>query len=494
MKYFLIFFISIQSLILCAQTEVNRLTLDDVLYIAKQQSPDALIAKHRFRRSYWQYRSFKASNLPVLSLSGTLPNINHSITDITLPDGTEDYVSQNFTKYSLDMSVRQRIGLTGGQIFLTSGLRRNDNVIGDNRSTAYNSTPVNIGYSQPLFQYNSFKWDRKIEPMIYDEASKIYVENIEQVSLTATNHFFDLLAAQIQKEIAKKNLQSYDTLYHIAQGRYQLGKIAENELLQLELNLLRAQGAQENAQLDYENVLFILKSYLRIKSDAVIELIPPAETFHFDIDIDKAIKEAKENTSTALAFDRRLLQADSDVNKARMDGRIDATLNAVYGLTQTAESVRGSYTNPLEQQQLSLGISVPILDWGKARGQIKMAESNAELTRTSIEQERIDFEQNIYLKVMQFAMQKNQLMIAAKSDTVAQKRYEVTQQRYLIGKVNDVLELNNAQIDNDNARKAYYQSLQTYWTNYYTIRKLTLYDFKENKKIEFDINEIEQVK
>lgn len=491
MKYLLIVLISIQSLILVGQTEINRLTLDDVIYIAKQQSPDALIAKHRFRRSYWQYRSYKASYLPSVSVSGTLPNINNSINEITLPDGSEEYVNQNFTKYSLDMSVRQRIGLTGGQIFLTSGLRRNDNTIGDSKNTAYNSTPINIGYSQPLLQYNSFKWDRKIEPLKYEEASRTYIENIEQVALTATNHFFNLLDAQIQIEIAQKNLYSYDTLYHIAEGRYNLGKIAENELLQLELNYLRAQAAQENAQLAYENMLFILKSYLRVTNDQPIELIPPAETFHFTIDIDEAIKLAKENTSTALAFDRRLLEAESNVNQAKMDGRIDAELFAVYGLTQTAETIKGSYISPLEQKQLSLGITVPILDWGRARGQIKMAESSAELTRTSIEQERIDFEQNIYLKIKQFEMQENQLMIAAKSDTVAQKRYEVTQQRYLIGKVNDVLELNNAQIDNDNAKKAYYQSLNTYWTNYYTIRKLTLFDFKEGKKIEFDIREVE---
>ena len=491
MKYLLIVFISIQSLFVVAQTEVNRLTLDDVIYIAKQQSPDALIAKHRFRRSYWQYRSYKASYLPSVSLSGTLPNINNSINEITLPDGSEEYINQNFTKYSLDMSVRQRIGLTGGQIFVTSGLKRNDNTIGDNKNTAYNSTPINIGYSQPLFQYNSFKWDRKIEPLKYEEASRTYIENVEQVALTATNHFFNLLTAQIQIEIAKKNLYSYDTLYHIAEGRYNLGKIAENDLLQLELNYLKAQAAEENAQLDYENVLFVLKSFLRVKTDQPIELIPPAETYHFEINIEKAIKEALENSSTALGFDRRLLEADSDVNKAKMDGRIDATLFAVYGLTQTAEDIKGSYISPLEQKQLSLGITVPILDWGMARGQIKMAESSAELTRTSIEQERLDFEQNIYLKIKQFAMQENQLMIAAKSDTVAQKRYEVTQQRYLIGKVNDVLELNNAQIDNDNAKKAYYQSLNTYWTNYYTIRKLTLYDFKEDQKIEFNMSEVE---
>ena len=92
MKYFFIVLISIQSLVVFGQYEVSRLTLDDVIYIAKQQSPDAMIAKHRFRRSFWEYRSYKASYLPSLSLSGTLPNINNSINEITLPDGTEEYV------------------------------------------------------------------------------------------------------------------------------------------------------------------------------------------------------------------------------------------------------------------------------------------------------------------------------------------------------------------------------------------------------------------
>jgi len=88
-------------------------------------------------------------------------------------------------------------------------------------------------------------------------------------------------------------------------------------------------------------------------------------------------------------------------------------------------------------------------------------------------------------------MQKNQLKIAAKSDTVAQKRFEVTQQRYLIGKINDVLELNNAQIDNDNAKKSYYSALHNYWRNYFELRKLTLYDFKKDRLILFNINDIQ---
>ena len=173
-----------------------------------------------------------------------------------------------------------------------------------------------------------------------------------------------------------------------------------------------------------------------------------------------------------------------------MNGRFDANIYAVYGLTQTSADFGSVYKDPLEQKQLRIGIQIPLMDWGLAKGKIKVAESSQELVRTAVEQERIDFEQNIFLKVMEFGLQKNQLHIAAKSDTVAQKRYTVTQQRYMIGKVNDVLELNNAQIDNDNARLSYYSALRSYWRNYFELRKLTLYDYHLDEKIDIDFEEL----
>lgn len=85
-----------------AQDELRQLTIDDALEIAKQQSPDALIAKHRFRSSYWQYRRYRAYYLPALTLYGTLPDFDRSIRTISTVEGevfhrslpmafTEDY-------------------------------------------------------------------------------------------------------------------------------------------------------------------------------------------------------------------------------------------------------------------------------------------------------------------------------------------------------------------------------------------------------------------
>lgn len=471
------------------QVDTVRLTLEQVIDIASGQSPDALIAKHRFRRSYWQYRSYKATYLPHVTLQGEIPNISREFRQIPVPDGPDIFQYNSLSNTQLSLFVNQRVGFTGGSLFMRSSLQRLDNFYTDSTLTSWQSVPFIVGYSQPIFQFNEYRWDRKIEPLRYEKAKREYLEAKEQVRITAVNHFFNLLLAQIEKEIAMKNLFNYDTLFNIAKGRFNLGKIAENELLQLELNYLRAESAVDQADLNYENMLFKLKSYLRLKTESRIELLPPVKTIHFPVSAAEAIAEARKNTSQSLEFEERLLSAESEVRRAKMDGRFDADLYLEYGLTQSAYSFDEVYTNPEDQQRLSLGVTVPIVDWGVAKGNIRMAESSQELEITSVEQEVIDFEQNIFLEVMQFNMQEDQIKIAAKADTVAQKRFDVTQKRYMIGKVNDVLELNNAQIDNDNAKKGFYQALRSYWINFYQLRKSTLYDFENDLILIFDIRE-----
>ena len=469
------------------QKNVRKLTLEEAIEIAHSQSPDALNAKQTFKASFWEYRTFRGTYLPQLGMTGTIPNINRSIQKYTNPNGIESFLPQQYTSYIANLALTQKIGLTGGTISLNSGLQRVDNTA-DSTTTSYLSTPINIGYTQPFFVFNPFKWERKIEPLKYDQAKRKYLEDCEQISITATNYFFSLLQAQIEKKIAETNMSNYDTLYKIAKGRYQLGKIAENDLLLLELNVLKAEAAVENANLALDNASFGLKSFLRIKDTIPLILIPPANIDYFSVDPKIAVEQANTNSSSALDFKKRLLEAARDVNQAKMEGRFDAELSAVFGLTQSAATLDKAYKNPLNQQQVALGLTIPILDWGVARGKIKMAQSQQEIVKNSVEQDIIDFQRNVYLKVIQFNMQKKQLMIAAKSDTVAKKTYDVTKGRYLIGKINSILDLNNAQINTDDAEISYYQALQTYWRTYFELRKQTLYDFNLKQTIPFDFN------
>ena len=477
------------SQIICAQQPV-KYTLNDVIELAQKQSPDALIAKHKFISSYWTYRNFKADYLPELRLDANIPNINRTIASVPLEDGSINYVPQSQSSYFVGMSLKQNIGFTGGSVSLNTGLSRMDNFYKDTTTTQYLANMVNIVINQPIFNYNPYKWDKKIKPIEYEAAKREVVEQNEKVASIAVNYFFNLLISQLDREIARKNQANYDTLYKIAQGRYTLGKIAENDLLQLELNLLNAVSAVETSDLNYENSFFVFKSYLRLTGDFDVELIPPTITYVTAISPDKAIVEAKNNSSEILALKSRLLVAESRVNWAKTQGGFNADLYAVLGLSQTSDVISNAYNNPLDEEMVVLGMTIPILDWGKTKGEIKLAESNQNLEVTSVEQAMIDFSQNVFINVMEYNMQKNQLIIAAKSDTVAQKRFDITQKRYMIGKINDVLELRMAQLDNDNAKVGYYRSLMTYWKSYYDIRRLTLYDFQRNMPITVNIDDL----
>lgn len=470
-------------------TEPRFLTLNEVVEMAREKSPDALMARHRYRGRYWQYRTFRAGYLPNLRLDATIPNLNRSISPITLPDGSDIFIRRSLATSSANLSLNQTIGLTGGQLFVRSGLQRIDLLGDEENKVSYLATPVNIGYSQPIFSYNPFKWERRIEPLRYEEAKKQYIQSLEEISIRATNFFFDLLLAQINKEINEITLSSNDTLYQIAKGRYELGRIAENDLLQMELNVLNSEALLEQSYIDYEAALFRFRSFLAIDEARAIELVPPDEPHKLRVDVGIALAEARKNRADMLSHERQIIEAESQVDQARAENRFNANLFAVYGLTQSAEDFSDAYRNPLDQQQLTVGIQIPILDWGVSRGRVKMAESNRELVNTTVQQAMVDFEQEIFLRVMEFNMLDNQLEIARKADVIAEKRYEVTRQRFLIGRI-DIIDLNIALEEKDRAKQRYLAALRNYWRGFYEMRLITLYDFVNDRPLSVNFNEI----
>ncbi|MFO7670869.1 MAG: TolC family protein [Bacteroidales bacterium] len=464
------------------------LTLPEVIELARDQSLMGLMARHQFRSSYWEYRTHIARFRPGLSLEATIPSLNNVMRSVTQPDGSEKFVTTSNMQTGLDLQLNQNIGLTGGQVFVTSQIQRNDNFTED-PPTTYLAYPVTIGFIQPINGYNSLRWDRKIEPMKYEEAKLAYINTMERVSQRAVGYFFDLALAQINLEIAKKNYANTDTLYQIAVGRYQLGTIAENELLQMELSSLNSGAALNEANIDLALRKSRLRSFLGFNDRVNVELILPRDVPDMTLDFSRTLSEAKANNPEILSMQRQLLEAERQVDEAKSQKGIRADLFAQVGLSQNAETISGAYQNPINQQRVQVGVQVPLLDWGLGRGQYRMAQSAQEVTRTDVRQSQIDFDENIFLQVMQFNLQDDQVVIASKADTIANLRYEVTKQRFLIGKI-DVLDLNVALEEKDVARRGFVQALRNYWNYYYDLRGLTLYDWQKDIKLLEDFDEL----
>lgn len=470
-----------------SQTDIQILTLEDVIEIAREYSPQSVLAKHQFRAAYWEHRTYQAELLPSLSFNGTLPNFRRAITQEYVNDGYQ-YVEVNTNTLSAGLTLNQNIGFTGGSVFVSSNLERVD-VFGKNDRKTYMSEPVVIGLNQPIFGFNEFKWKRKIEPLKYLEAKRQYIETTEKISGDGVMYFFDLILAQQNLQTALLNYANTDTLYQIARGRYNIGTIAENELLQMELSFLNAGSDVNEAEIDLQLKKFRLKSFLGMNDQYDVELVIPEEFPRATLEYDNVLMLARENNPQMLQYQRSLIESDRNVAQAKANRGLNVNLYATYGLTQQAAEISQAYIDPMDQQNVRIGLNIPILDWGKGKGSVRMAESTREVMRTNVEQNIIDFEQDIFLKVMQFNLQETQLQLAAKADTIGQSRYNVTKERFLIGKI-DVLELNIAQTERDNAKTRYISAMRNYWQFYYEMRKLTQFDFIMERPIQVEFESL----
>lgn len=468
--------------------QVLTLTLSEVIRMAQEQSPSAVSARLSRESAELSYRNYKANYLPSISLSSN-PSYSRSINKVTQPDGTYKYLEQNSLSTDLSLSIQQNVALTGGTFSVTSSFDRSDFFReGQDKTTSYSTQPVYVGYSQNLFGVNYLKWDRRIEPIAYREACKQYNETMELVAANACAYFFNLASAQVDAEIANFNYANADTLYRYAQGRYNIGTITENEMLQLEINKLSQEGNRIEAQFSVEDNMQNLRSYLALQDDMDIRVVIDDSIPHFMVSVDDALVMAYDNNPDPEYFKRARLQSELSVANAKANSGLKASIYLQFGLTQTGDDLQSAYNDPINSQMARVSLSLPILDWGRGKGQIKMANSNRELTNLNIDQSERNFEENVRQLVRQFNQQVAKMNIMAKTDITAERRFEVARRLYLMGK-STILDLNSAISEKDSARRNRISALRNYWGLYYTLRSITGYDFEKGIKIDYQIKE-----
>jgi outer membrane protein TolC len=451
-------------------------TLEQIITRAKGNSPAAKREETRKENRYWQYRYFKSNYNPQLRLQGTLPVYYKSVRQIQQQDGTFKYLPVEQTNNGVALGLEQPIPWTGGTISANTSLNYFRDFNAEQAfAEQWSGTVMNVALSQPLFSFNSLRWDRMTEPLRYEESKRDYVEQMEAIAREAANMFFNVLQAQVALQIARFNLANNDTIFKIEQGRYNIGTTSKDKLLQVELQLLRSRQGVSEANLALETTRLQLRSFIGLNDGESFELVLPEEIPQFQVTVDEALDFAKKNRADYVSFQRRRIEAERDVAEAK-GRRYPTTLTAAYGLNNNGVMMGDVYQNPLQQQQFNLAFSVPVLDWGRNKSLLKTAVANKKLNDFVIAQEEVNFEQEIMTKVRQFEMLKLQIEITKKSDEVAAERYNVAQNRYLIGKI-DITDLNIALNEKDQAKTSYISSLQSFWTAYYDLRALTLYDF-----------------
>lgn len=460
----------------------RALTLQGAISIAQQRGLAAEAARSTRDAARASDHAFNSRLLPQLVLQGNAVDLDRGINQIDLPTGEKRFVSQSNNTSRLGLDVAQQLPWTGGRLTVGSELSRID-LFGDQSSRTWATTPVIIGLQQDLFRPRTIVWDSRRQAIVSSLAERQYLEAREDVAAATATAFFDYYAAMVALQNATGNAAVNDTLFTLNKGRYEVGKIGENDLLASELQLLRARSSYDNAKLERDRTEATLRRALNLPvSSDTLAIAPPDMVQSFDVDPDIAVQQALRNSSVIEQAELEALAARRNTNENRLNNRFNASINATVGFNQTAEVFGQAYQSPLGKQRLTVGLDMPLMQWGAGRAEVQAAKANETRVAANARARRDQLQEEARFAALQLTQSQRMVALSAKADTVATKRFEVAKNRYVIGKIG-ISDLFIAQNEKDQALTAYVQALRTYWTNYYRLRRVTLYDFEKSLEL-----------
>jgi outer membrane protein TolC len=450
------------------------LSLSESIRMGQENGPLSTMARAAYRNKENQYKAFRAGFLPQLSLQADAPQFIRTINSITQPDGTSSFLLQRQAQSSLSLALLQKLPWTNTEISLYSRLNRLDNL--ETKSAVYRSTPLTLSLRQSVFSINSSSWDSEIQDLGYQSSRREFVESMEDAAIEITNRFFGYYLAAMNVSNAHLNLAINDTLFQMSKGRFNVGKIAENDLLQSELAFLNAKTQYDNAYIEFDRMLQLFRHSIGVTDDRPIRVVPTETIPFIDVEPSQALNFARQYRSDVIDFEIQTLNAERSLRQTESNHSFSMSVFVNVGLNQKANTLDDAYINLLDQQEFSIQLSVPMYGFGTGTHAIEAAEAERSRIATSVSSQEFSFTQEVLYQVRRFHQLQTQVLLSGKADTVAQRRFDVARERFTIGKI-DVPNLFLAQSEKDAAYRARIQTLSDYWITYYRLRRLTLYDF-----------------
>ena len=460
----------------------QSLSLEEVITQVKENSFAAKTAEYQVEIAKENNRFYKSFLKPSVGLGANLPNYRKTSSPIVQPDGTIAFQSIRQGNSSLSLYASQVITKTGANVFLISDLQRFDDFFSNYKQ--YNGIPIRLGFNQPILAYNPWKYDNQIQPLLLQEAEKLYNVSIEAMSVEATRLYFEILIAEQNLEIANTNEKVNKDLLRITDERLVLGKVSRDEQLQLEIELNNARLAVSSATNQLEQAISQLSLFIGLTAAENITYDEPTLLDPVLINYDELQSQYRSNRPEIIAYERALIESEQQIAKAKSDYGIQASINASIGLARGAETPAEIYTDPFDEQQFNVSIQVPILDWGKRNSAVGQARLKKEDLIVKLEQQQLELDNQIKQLAVSFTRLQKDLSLIKEIMDKADERFQISNERYILGNI-DITNLTLAQREKDNTKRTYINALREYWISYYQLRMLTGYDIKNNSPIRY---------
>jgi outer membrane protein TolC len=431
---------------------------------------------------HYEHRLFKATALPQITLSGTLPNYNRSISLVTQPEGDDLYVMRSYASSDIGLGISQLLPFTGGSITFSSNLQRQDNFNLATNKYAYYFNLFNLSYSQTLFAYNAYKWNKKIDRLSKSIEDIAFYQQREAVKQKIVELFFNLLIEQRKQELCEENLNLYKYVYEQSQKLYKSHRMSQEDMLAAKIEYLKAADATN--EIDLNNVRSILKAYLKWEGEVIPKasfdesLLPHRELdIHYETVIEKAIKY-----NYTMAKDLNVLQKSIELKQIKKSVNPTVSLSIGSGYNSQFQSFSELLNDKSSRLSASISISIPIYNGGS--GKYKKVIAN-----TQLEQLGEQYQNKKASAAIEYKKELESINLLIRSIQNGKESITLIKQRLKLLKLNiakgriDLQQLMQTQIQQLKTVISYHTQIQQLYMLIYKYRSLSLIDIRENKEL-----------
>ena len=503
MKQILIPFFLLFSVCMASGAEIYNLTLEQSIELAKEKSYQMQNLRYTLEIAQENYRVAIANQRTNISFNATLPQYNENVSESTDPIKDEEgnvigeetyFVSRKSLLMSGNFRINQPLP-TNGSVYLRTGYSLTNNYSTNSRSGMFN---VTLGLSQPLDAFYGFNASRaaiKRARLALEQSEKEYKRSELDLIYSITSSYYRLLLLQKRMEIAELDLERQREAADIAAKKYEAGLIREVDALQMEVDLATTESNYDQSVLNMEEQTNSFKDLVGLNASDSVNLISDLSYEVVNIDPELAVSLALKNRLEIRENEINIEQQRLSLKQQKAEGLPTASLNAEVGKVGTNQSLfEYPYQNSLSDMftnlsdrplnyTVGLTVSVPILDWGQNKASVRINEARLEQAILRQEQTEREIESQVRNLISSINSNLRRLQILEKSVVVAEKSFEITQQRYADGDIDS----QDMTLERNRLNSAYTSQLDAYINYQLSITDLTrqtFYDFKTNKPIE----------
>lgn len=456
------------------------LTLDQALSTAESNSPAMKRTKLYLVRSQENLNAQTASLKSNFSLSinpieyNQNRNFNDLISKWNSTKTTQSYglftVSQPLVWTDARISLINRFGYTDSY----------SEFVGS--TTKGFSNNLSLSLDQPLFTYNRAKMALKELQLALENSKLDYAIQLLSLEKSVAQAFYYVYQQQQSLEIARQAFENMQKSYDVIKNKVDAGISAKEEMFQAELNLSTTKSDFENKQVSLENAKDDFKLLIGISLYDDIVVLPNITVDTVKVDIGFAIDQGLANRMELRQRAITIENSQFSLIQTKALNEFKGNLGLSIGLFGDNRKFTDVYSNPTDNEGVSVSFTIPVFDWGEKKSRIKAAQATIESDRISLEDEQNNIVIDIRKVYRNLINLRNQIGIAGQSVTNAQLTYDLNLEKYKNGDLTG-MDLNIYQNQLSEKQLAYTNALISYKLELLNLKIQTLYDFEKNESV-----------